>query len=309
MSVNEQPKKIPMLISFSGGRTSGYMDKWVIDNCSDKYDFTFVYANTGLEHEETLKFIDNCDKYFNLNLIWIEAVFNQEGRGGNSYKVVSFETAARNGEPFKEAVRKYGLPNKNAPTCTRDLKIIPIEQLMKDKNIFYRAIGIRNDEFSRVTKEIKKKNPTWTLQQIIDYKYNELGFYYPLILDRPTTKDEIRYWWSKMPFNLEITEEYGNCITCWKKSDRKLLTIAKNTPKYFEFAVNLEKDFGGFVPETQNRDYRNVMFREYKSAEDILALAEIGDFEEFKEKKTFNLSLFSDPLDLELACNECGTVC
>lgn len=309
MSTNEKTKKTPILVSFSGGRTSAYMNKWLKDNCSDKYELIFVYANTGLEHEETLKFIDNCDKYFNLNLIWIEAVFNQESRGGNTYKVVDFKTASRKGEPFKEMVRKYGLPNQNAPMCTRELKIVPIEKLMKEKGIFYRAIGIRNDEFSRVTKEIKKKNPDWSLKQILNYKYNELGFYYPLIQDRPTTKDEVRYWWSNMPFDLEITEEYGNCITCWKKSDRKLLTIAKQNPECFDFAVNLEKEFGDFIPETQNRDYRNVMFRGYKSAKDILALAKVGNFEEFKEKKTFDFSLFSDPLDLELACNECGTVC
>jgi len=86
------------------------------------------------------------------------------------------------------------------------------------------------------------------------------------------------------------------------------LTIAKKTPEYFNFAVKLEKDFEFVIPPTQNRDYRNVMFRGYKSAEDILELSKVEDFKEFEEKQNFEFSLFSDPLDLELACSECGTV-
>lgn len=39
-------------ISFSGGRTSGYMTKLLLDNWSDRYDFIVTFANTGLEHPQ-----------------------------------------------------------------------------------------------------------------------------------------------------------------------------------------------------------------------------------------------------------------
>ena len=69
--------KKTMFVSFSGGRTSGYMCHYLIQNKSDEYDFIFVFANTGLEHEKTLEFVDKCDKHFGLNLVWVEAVVHE----------------------------------------------------------------------------------------------------------------------------------------------------------------------------------------------------------------------------------------
>ena len=45
-----------LLLSFSGGRTSGYMTKQVLDNYSDKYNISVVFANTGLEQKKTLEY-------------------------------------------------------------------------------------------------------------------------------------------------------------------------------------------------------------------------------------------------------------
>ena len=39
-----------LLVSFSGGRTSGYMTKTVIDKYSNEYDIKVVFANTGFEN-------------------------------------------------------------------------------------------------------------------------------------------------------------------------------------------------------------------------------------------------------------------
>lgn len=56
-------------ISFSGGRTSAYMTKMLIDNLGDVYDFIVTFANTGLEDEKTLQFVKNCDDYFGFNTV------------------------------------------------------------------------------------------------------------------------------------------------------------------------------------------------------------------------------------------------
>ncbi len=141
-------------ISFSGGRTSAYMGKMLLDNFSDKYDFIFTFANTGLEHEKTLEFVNNCDKYFGFNTIWLEAVINNGMKKSSSHKIIDFKTASRNGEPFEEMIKKYGIPNKSYPHCTREVKLNVMRSYLKSINIDPKtvptAIGIRYDEEHRV---------------------------------------------------------------------------------------------------------------------------------------------------------------
>ena len=50
----------PAVISFSGGRTSGYMLKHILDTHGGRLpeDLSVVFANTGMERPETLDFID-----------------------------------------------------------------------------------------------------------------------------------------------------------------------------------------------------------------------------------------------------------
>ena len=43
--MRKKTNKETMFVSFSGGRTSGYMCRWLLDNKADEYDFIFVFAN------------------------------------------------------------------------------------------------------------------------------------------------------------------------------------------------------------------------------------------------------------------------
>lgn len=47
------------------------MSAWLKANKADEYDMQFVFANTGCEHEDTLRFVDVVDKHFGLNLTWV----------------------------------------------------------------------------------------------------------------------------------------------------------------------------------------------------------------------------------------------
>jgi len=58
------------IINFSGGRTSAYMTKRLIDEGLD--DYIVAFQNTGKEMPETLDFINECDKRWNLNIVWLE---------------------------------------------------------------------------------------------------------------------------------------------------------------------------------------------------------------------------------------------
>lgn len=218
-----------LLVSFSGGETSAYLSKWLIDNKSDKYNMIFVFANTGDEEEETLIFIDKCSKEWNINIIWVEAIVHHNNRIASTHKIVDFKTASRNREPFKEIIKKYGIPNQNFLHCNREMKLNPIKSYIKSIgwNNYKTALGIRIDEIDRINKNRK-----------------ELNLIYPLISEKPTTKQEISYWWSKNNFRLNIESYKSNCRTCWKKSDIVLSKIYKDNPNYFDFNKEMEKLYG-----------------------------------------------------------------
>jgi len=254
-----------LLVSFSGGETSSFMAKWLIDNKSDSYNFKFVFANTGEENEETLIFVDKCDKEWGLNVVWVEAVVYLGQRKGTGYKIVDFKTASRKGEPFEDVIAKYGIPNQSYPHCNRELKLAPIHGYIKSIGWkdYETAIGIRSDEIDRVS--------------------HNRGFYnlvYPLVEDVSMTKNKVNRFWSEQSFRLNLKGYQGNCKTCWKKSKNKLLQIAKETPTYFEFFKSMEDKYEMFTPEKRrlniDEDGNQTpvrFFREYMSSEDIVELS------------------------------------
>ena len=65
------------------------------------YNIVNVIANTSKEREESLDFMNKCDKYYNLNLVWLEAEFHEKGIGVTP-NIVTYENLKRNGEIFVE---------------------------------------------------------------------------------------------------------------------------------------------------------------------------------------------------------------
>ena len=242
-----------LAVLFSGGRTSAYMSKWIKDNWMEKYHVKFVYCNTGQEHPSTLDFVNKCDDEFGLNLTWIEADIRTKGIGTN-YKEVFYEIASLDGKPFEDMIKKFGLPNKDFPHCTRELKIEPFKKWAKDVfngESYVMALGIRVDEPKRL-KQSKTDAPK----------------VYPLAVDHPMTKEMILVWWKHQNFDLQIPEHLGNCTWCWKKSDRKLYTLAKEYPEIFEFPKMLDSKYA--VTSNFERKDKRQMFRRYRTTIDIL---------------------------------------
>lgn len=242
-----------LLVSFSGGETSAFMAQWLKNHYREfgYENIVFVFANTGLENEETLKFVERCDKHFGLNVQWVEAYPLKKGY---TFNLVEYETASRFGEPFERfIIKEGGIPNQNAPRCTDRLKIIPIKKFAKQwfrAEKYHTAIGIRKDEVDRMS--IKAK---------------EMGFIYPLISSKmiPTNKPMVNIFWRSMPFRLELKGYQGNCITCWKKSDKKLYQIAKENPEAFDFMDRMEQKY----PFDKN-GHKQVFFRKNRSVKQIL---------------------------------------
>lgn len=244
-----------MIVNFSGGRTSGYMTKMLLDNYSNDYNFIIVFANTGMEHPKTLEFVYNCDKYFNFNTIWLEADVVHEKNKGTKYKIVSYETCSRNGEPFEEVIKKYGIPNIKYPHCTRELKLQPINAYIKsiglDVNKVKTAMGIRTDEIRRVAKSGEKR-------EIV----------YPLIDMFPADKQDVLDWWEDQEFDLGLDEWNGNCKLCYKKSTNKLFKQLDESPEFIEWHKKMEELYGGNGFK-KDEDYRRVFFRKNISASQL----------------------------------------
>jgi hypothetical protein len=220
----------------------------------DRFDEIRVgFANTGQENEETLSFVDQCDKHFGFGVTWVEAEVFHDERASSGHRVVTFETASRFGEPFEEVIKKYGIPNRDWPHCTRELKINPLDSWLRsigwEEGTYQKAIGIRADE-----------------------KHRRGAHLYPLLDWLPMTKPEVNEWWMKRPFRLNLTGYQGNCKWCWKKSSRKLLTIMDEAPAKFDFPARMEAQYGRVGPEIgkPETEYdRRVFFRGRLSTEDL----------------------------------------
>lgn len=224
-----------------------------------------VFANTGQEDERTLEFVNRCSLEWGIDIAWIEPVVNT-GRKGSTHKVVTFKTATRDPSLFEAMIKKYGIPNKNYPHCTRELKLNPITSFARsigwEKGAYRTAVGIRADEIDRV-------NP----------HFERLSLYYPLC-DSKVRKADVFAFWDKQGFDLQVPEHRGNCVWCWKKSLRKHLTLARETPQVFEFAMRMEQQHafsgGGVGPR--------VFFRGRKTAKEIIELSR-ENFEAFVDPR------------------------
>ena len=259
-----------LLISFSGGRTSGYM-LWYLFNEwpeRDQYEKIVVFANTGKEAEKTLFFVDECSQEWNIPIVWVESErFSDEGellsRKGykTSHKVVTYETASRNGEPFEEMISVLGVPASGVPFCSNQLKTKPIESYLRSIgwNDYYKALGIRIDEPKRVNKNNDK-------------------VIYPFV-DYPTTKQMVKEWWDKQSFDLDIHPDEGNCDNCWKKDFPRLARNMLRNPKSFEWWEEMEKKYGDFNPRDNDRVPPFNFYRENKSVLDIRKLAQMSQAE------------------------------
>lgn len=283
-----------IFVSVSGGETSWYMAKLLKDKIGHEHELVYVFANTGKEREETLEFNEKCSNLFGIDLIWVEAVVHHGIRKGCTHKVVDFNSASREGEPFRDVISKYGIPNVRYLHCTRELKTNPMRDFIKSigwKN-YKTAIGIRSDEIDRVSANHKK---------------NKL--IYPLVSPFPTSKPEINRFWSQQPFRLDLKSYEGNCDLCFKKTLRKLLTIISEGKVDAKWWMDTERDFETF---SGNRESVNPPYRFNRGSMPFRELIELskGVFEPSEDEK-YNLGskyiqqlLFNLPLDISNGCEE-----
>jgi 3'-phosphoadenosine 5'-phosphosulfate sulfotransferase (PAPS reductase)/FAD synthetase len=230
----------PAVISFSGGRTSGYMLKHIVDAHGGTLpdDIEVVFANTGKERPETLDFVQECSARWGVLVVWVEYCWDEPHRT----RIVSHNAASRNGEPFEALIDRKGfLPNPTLRYCTSFLKRDRIESYARhwlEWKSWSSVIGFRRDEPRRVHRKRVCGTPrTGARPQ------------FPLY-DAEVTKRDVLAWWKAQPFDLGLADHEGNCDACYLKARWKIEAIMRDRPDLAEWWIGQEaKAKAQYCPE------------------------------------------------------------
>ena len=226
----------PAIISFSGGRTSGYM-LWRILQAHGgtlPEDVIVTFANTGKEREETLRFVHDCGTHWNVPIVWLEYT------GPKAFDVVGYNSASRNGEPFAALIaRKKYLPNAVTRFCTIELKIRTIKHFCMSLGWkkWSNVVGLRYDEGHRVMKAIAGNEAGKERWQTV----------MPLSKGRVTKRDVMEFWQAQ-PFDLQLKSYEGNCDLCFLKGRGSLAVLMRENPDMARWWSDQEKQVGASKP-------------------------------------------------------------
>lgn len=236
------PYKIagPALVSFSGGRTSGYMLHEILAAYDGHLpgDVHIVFANTGKEREETLRFVHDCQVRWRAPIRWLE--YDEDPDGKPTFREVSHNSASRKGEPFEQVIRrKKYLPNAVTRFCTIELKIRTMSHFMMAHGYKHwnNVVGLRYDEGRRVLKALERN----------DSNKERFKTVMPLSTAK-VTKPDVMAFWRAQPFDLQLKPYEGNCDLCFLKSRKALENIMHEQPGSADWWVRAEQTVGASKP-------------------------------------------------------------
>jgi len=203
-------------IAFSGGRTSAYMLRQVLDANGVLPDRAVVtFQNTGREMPETLDFVAEVGARWGVPIVWLEY-----RPSAPFFDVVSHNSASRNGEPFDALIqRKKALPNQFQKWCSAELKTKTAKRYLVSRGWkkWTSAVGFRADEAHRTPFQ-DTRSTGWT----------------PLRNANVSRHDVVTFWRSQ-PFDLSLPSVNGktiggNCDGCFLKSEAYLSAFARDMP-------------------------------------------------------------------------------
>jgi 3'-phosphoadenosine 5'-phosphosulfate sulfotransferase (PAPS reductase)/FAD synthetase len=259
----------PALISFSGGRTSGYMLWHILDAFDGKLpdDIHVCFANTGKEREETLRFVHECESRWGVRVRWLEFVTDlKTPPPSERFAEVGYNSASRNGEPFERLiVRKQRGPNSLMRFCTERLKV----QCMTDfaasigwaEGSYIEVVGLRADEMMRVFRLIERN-----AERGRDVRA-------PLA-KAGVRKADVNAFWQRQRFDLGIKPGEGNCDLCFLKGRANLVRLIRKNPASADWWINIEEGIG---KGTFRQEYSYRQLRDEAFASPLLPLSDDDD--------------------------------
>jgi 3'-phosphoadenosine 5'-phosphosulfate sulfotransferase (PAPS reductase)/FAD synthetase len=239
----------PALISFSGGRTSAFMLRQILDAHGGVLpdDVVVAFANTGKEREETLRFVHECGTRWGVSIRWVE-FRKRSGPIAERFEEVGFNSASRAGEPLAALIAsKKFTPNSAMRFCTEEAKVNTIRAFVETTfgwPAWQNVVGLRHDEGWRVIKALAKndegKSPWLTSMPLAKAK---------------VTKADVSSFWDAQPFKLGLRSYEGNCDLCFLKGRGTLKAIIRENPGAADWWIEQERiGKGRFVTEYSYAD-------------------------------------------------------
>ncbi len=247
-------------IAFSGGRSSAYMLKRLIDANPEWPDrrVQVTFQNTGREMPETLDFVRDVERSFGIAVTWLEYWPDNTP----AFRVVDHKTASRNGEPFEALIRKRKyLPNQNMRFCTEELKIRTAKRYLVSIGWKHwtNVVGIRADEPHRLNKPPPKDR--WTVWMPMA----EAGI----------SKHDVGDFWRNQKFDLQLeningTTPFGNCDGCFLKGESKIAELIRRYPeraKWWEQMEDLASDLAAKEAATFKKNVKRIEMRNFLNSQ------------------------------------------
>lgn len=240
------PSESPLVIAFSGGRTSGMMLRYYLD--TEETPPIVMFANTGKERDETLDFIHEIETQWGCKVTWVELTrvpvatdkvmkipsrLTRQNLMKNKemfwYKEVTYETATRHQDPnspFDIVIdHRPVLPNVVARYCSDYLKVRTMQLCLWDRGVekFRNAIGFRSDEVDRA------------YDLIYSASRNKNVFLEFPLAKKGVTQADVSEFWQHQLFDLKLEQHEGNCHLCFLKKRRTLLALINKHPELAEW--------------------------------------------------------------------------
>lgn len=254
-------------IAFSGGRTSAFMLHQILEangGLRDGVEVTF--QNTGREMPQTLDFVAEVGRRFQVGITWLE--YRPVAPG---FEIVGHQGAARNGEPFEALIRKRKfLPNQQARFCTTELKVRTAKKWLRSLGWEYwtNCVGIRADEPHRLNKPAPKDR--WTV--------------WTPLADAGMSKHDVAAFWRSQPFDLELPNVRGNCWLgncdgCFLKSEAHVAAFTRDFPERAAWWEDMEALVQSLISGTGGRfskRYSRAEMRDFMDRQGDWALSTDG---------------------------------
>lgn len=269
----------PALISFSGGRTSGYM-LWHILRRAELDGLRFgqlwpdvhvLFCNTGKEDDRTLQFVHDCERHWGVKIHWLQyrRQYLPKYRSADVERVaakardawgMTFEAANGQKEPgfvevdYATAARTNDPPSKEHPFAN-----------------FVAMSGVPNAVTRMCSTELKVRvMKRWMLSRGYEEWTNVVGIRadephrvakmriqpperwdneVPLA-DAGVTQSDVLAFWRQQPFDLQLTNDpqlgtyQGNCDMCMMKAAPKKIRIARERPDAVDWWEQIETATG-----------------------------------------------------------------